>query len=421
MKIILTSIGTRGDMEPLLAVGEILKKKGCRIICLFPEQFRNLTEDSGFEFESLGKEFIEMLNSPVGQIAMGGGRFGLKKLRAYIKLITMQSGINKNMTIVQERVIENIKPDRIVHNAKVMYPVIWSLRNKGKTVLISPVPYLHYVKNHAHVAFNKNFGSVLNKLTYRIANFALVKTITGSLKWLSNPDKVKGKDVRKALFENQTVYTISPTLFKKPDYWPDHINVLGYHERNKTNNWEPTPELKAFIQKHNKVILVTFGSMVNNRPDEKTQVILNILERHKIPAIINTFSGGLIEPERYNHDLIHFVKSIPYDWAFPKLYAVIHHGGSGTTHTALKYGCASLIIPHIIDQFAWNKIVFENGAGPLGIDISRITQKNLEPKIIELMTNQSFKAQAEKLGEAIRNENFESEIYQLITREHNKD
>ena len=46
MKIILISIGIRGDMEPFLAIGEILKEKGHQVICAFPEQFRNLAEDS---------------------------------------------------------------------------------------------------------------------------------------------------------------------------------------------------------------------------------------------------------------------------------------------------------------------------------------------------------------------------------------
>ncbi|MFX0558205.1 glycosyltransferase [Maribacter sp. CXY002] len=109
-----------------------------------------------------------------------------------------------------------------------------------------------------------------------------------------------------------------------------------------------------------------------------------------------------------------FVNRIPYDWVFPKLYAVIHHGGSGTTHTAIKYGCASMIIPHIIDQYVWNKIVFQKGLGPLGIDVSEISVKNLEPKIMDLYTNTWYKENAEKTGLEIRNESFRTQMYNLI-------
>ena len=96
MKIILISIGTRGDMEPFLAIGEILKEKGHQVICAFPEQFRNIVdvEDSNMEFASLGTKFIEMLDSDVGKAALGGYGSGLKKFIAYVKLARKSTEIN---------------------------------------------------------------------------------------------------------------------------------------------------------------------------------------------------------------------------------------------------------------------------------------------------------------------------------------
>ncbi len=414
MKILLTSIGTRGDMEPFLAIGEILKEKGHEIICLMPEQFRNLVEDSGFEFASLGHEFIEMLDSPAGKTAMGGGKFGLKKMRAYLKLIALQKSINKKMVLKQEAVINELQPDKIVHNGKTIYPVVWGISNPGKRILISPVPYLHYVKDHAHVAFNKNYGPIINKLTYKLANYGLVKTISGSVKWLSTHQKLKTRAINKALFDNETIYTISPALFKRPDYWSENLQVLGYHERAKTTNWKPSETLEAFLKQHPKLVLVTFGSMINTNPPQKTKIILEILERNKIPAIINSASGGLVKPTTFNTDLFYFVERIPYDWICPKLYAVVHHGGSGTTHTAIKYSCASLIIPHIIDQYVWNKIVYKKGVGPLGMDISKINRRRLEPIILDLLTNQTYKNKAEELSQEMRNESYRELIYQRI-------
>ncbi len=79
MKILLISIGTQGDVEPFLAIGEQLKEKGHHIICAFPKQFRNLTEELNIEFASLGTKFIEMLNSADGRAALGGSSSGLKK------------------------------------------------------------------------------------------------------------------------------------------------------------------------------------------------------------------------------------------------------------------------------------------------------------------------------------------------------
>ena len=79
MKIILMSVGTRGDMEPFLAIGEIMQERGHQFICAFPEQFRNLALDSNFEFASLGSKLIELLESDIGKAAMGSGGPAIKK------------------------------------------------------------------------------------------------------------------------------------------------------------------------------------------------------------------------------------------------------------------------------------------------------------------------------------------------------
>jgi UDP:flavonoid glycosyltransferase YjiC (YdhE family) len=96
------------------------------------------------------------------------------------------------------------------------------------------------------------------------------------------------------------------------------------------------------------------------------------------------------------------------------MYAVIHHGGAGTTHLAIKYGCAAMIIPHIVDQFLWDKMISDLGIGPRGIKISRITNKNLELKILELLNNSHFKEKSEKIGNQMQKEDFKDELYKTI-------
>ena len=413
MKIILISIGTRGDMEPFLAIGEILKEKGHRVICAFPEQFGNLAQDSNLEFASLGTEYIEMLESDVGKAAMGGSG-SLKKFLALIRLAKIGTTINKDLVNKQYKLIKSENPDRIVYNGKAICPVIWGLNNREKNILICSIPYMHYVRGHTHVAFNSNFGAFFNKLTFSLAHFGIVTTVMITKRWLKITQELTRKQIKNALLSNKAIYTISPSLFSRPDYWNENLEVLGYHESKKIVNWNPDNELKDFLKKHNKILFITFGSMTNPEPEEKTKIILEILKRNKIPALINTASGGLTKLDKFDAELIHFVSRIPYDWIFPKIYGVIHHGGSGTTHMALKYGCATMIIPHIIDQFVWNKIIDKIGVGPKGIRIDKITTKNLEPKILELVNNTSFKKKAEKVAGQMEKEDFREELYNSI-------
>ena len=188
---------------------------------------------------------------------------------------------------------------------------------------------------------------------------------------------------------------------------------VGYYELPKTKDWKPDNELLDFIQTHKKIVFISFGSISNPNPEEKTSIILNILKKHKIPAIINTSWGGLIKPNKHP-DHIHFVQNIPYDWIFSKVYAVVHHGGSGTTHTALKFGCASLVIPHFIDQFFWNKIVAKLGVGPKGISIKKLNEKDFEFKLLDLLENEGYKKKAILIASKMQNESNTDKLYEMI-------
>ena len=417
MKIIMISIGTRGDMEPFLAIGEFLVEKGHRVICAFPEQFKDLVDESHLGFASLGTKYIDMLDSADGKAAMGGHKSGLGQFLANIRLAKSQTEANKELVQKQFEIVSGENPDRIVYNSLASYPILWGLKNRGKNILVCALPYLHYVRGHSHVAFHSNFGPFFNRLTYSLADFGIITTTMITKKWLNINHKINRKQIKSALESNKAIYTISPALFSRPDYWKKQLKVLGYQARKKTIKWQPDKDLMVFLAKHNRILFITFGSMLNPEPEAKTKIILDILECNNIPAILNTASGGLVKPDQYDLERFHFVSQIPYDWIFPKMYAVIHHGGSGTTHLALKYGCATMIIPHVIDQFVWNEIVHRLCAGPKGIKIGAMTKENLEPRILELVNHPAFKKNAENIAGQIAKENFRDEIYQTIVEE----
>ena len=413
MRILITSIGTRGDMEPFLAIAEILKGYGHEVTCLFPDQFKPLVDDTGVNFEGLGPEFYEMLESDIGKFAMGGGGNKFKKLIAYIKLGFKQKEINKKLVHRQYEVVQKLKPDRIVHNGKAMYPVLWEIDHPNQTTYVSPVPYLHYVKGHSHVAFHNNYGDFINKLTYKLADFGVLKATMASAKQLGHTKYTK-EQITEANNTHKIAYTISPHLFERPSNWAENMQVLGYHERNKTVNWKPSNELLSFMDKHDKLVLFTFGSMSNPNPVKKTKIVLEAFQGLDVGVIINSPADGLKEPENYDRNKFFFTKRIPYDWAFPKMHAVVHHGGSGSTHMSLKYGCPTLIIPHIIDQFNWNLLVSQNHYGPKGISIGKLNVKELNHLLNDLINNPTYKKKVEKLSQQMQGEDYVADLHHFI-------
>ena len=415
MKFLLIAVGTRGDVEPFLAIAEMLQEKGHEVICCFPEQFRKLAEESQIELAGLTPKFLEVIESEEGKMAMGGKGSLFKKAKAYYQLFKKSRSINRIMANQQYELVQKEKPDKIIYHIKATYPLVHEAENPGSTVIVSPIPYLiHAVENHSHIGFVYNYGKTLNKWSYLLGNMGLVKNVTDSLKTIPGLPKIKTKQIKKALLANKMIFTISPSIVARPSGWPDHVQVLGFHERNKIRDWHPDEKLVRFISQYDKLLFITFGSMTNPEPEKTTITFIDILEKHKIPAVINAAGGGLLEPEYYDKELIYFVNRIPYDWIFPKVYAVVHHGGSGTTHLALKHGCASMILPHIIDQFLWNSLVNNLGAGPKGMSINKLSKAKLELKLLNLLTNKSYKDKAKEISEKMKKEDFRDELYESL-------
>jgi len=419
MKAILLSLGSRGDIEPFLALGEMLKEKKWEVIYVFPEQFRELVGNDNFY--GFTKEFIEVLLADEQSkiITSRSGSF-FKRLKTLFILAKKSIRINKEVTLKQKEIFDKEQPDYIFFNQKCVFPIIWEFANPNKGILVHPFPcFLHKVDNHSIIGFGGggNYGKFLNRFSYSLQNVALsLATYYTTKKYhkeligeIINPLQIRKRLLNKA----KSFYTISPTLFPQPRDWKRNANVVGYFERNKIKNWEPDKSLEQFIEKYDKIIFITFGSILNTNPTQKTKAILNTLSKHKTPAIINTSWGGLVKPEKYP-DHIYFVNTIPYDWILPEIYAVIHHGGSGTTHLALKYGCASLIIPHFIDQFYWNTIIHKLKVGGKGVSIKKLNESNFETLLLDLLNNENYKENAEKIAKEMQDENNTERLMKLI-------
>src|SRR5690606_37342929 len=384
MKAILFSLGTRGDMEPLLAIEELLKEKDWEVMCVFPEQFRETVVEMGFQFEGFNKEFLEIMDDKETKMVLGGQGSLFKRMRILIKISRVGIKLTKDMARLQHKILMEENPDRVLYHPKCNYNVVWGRKNPEKSIMVSPIPFLGHTIDHLSTVGGEGYGKSINRFTFWITNSAKAWTIKKVAKKFEEEYKgikLTTSSIKNAMLKKEkTFYTISPSLFPKPDYWPSKANVVGYYERDKTRNWQPAAKLAAFINTNKKIVFITFGSMSNPEPNEKTRMIVDVLQRNQISAIINTSWGGLEEINEAPEN-IHFVGNIPYDWIFPKMYAVVHHGGSGTTHTALKYGCPNLIIPHIMDQFYWNRTISKLNLGPKGMSIKKFNKKDFEIKL----------------------------------------
>ena len=410
MRILFISLGTQGDIEPFLARATLLHKEGHVITCLFPKQFKTLVTELGFHFYGFDTRFLDLLNTDFGKGFLGSKGNFLTRATNFIRLMMASFSLQSTLINQQKKAIHELNPDLVFFHPKAIYCLLPAQVNPTKFIQLSPVPcILHGHQDFPHLGLSKfkPFSTSSNLRTYKLINqikyLALWKYLKPHL--LNFPEhSITKKSL--AEFERKeltTWYQISPSLFPKPNYWPENALVTGYLSRQPKENFIPDSKLISWLKKYPKAVLLTFGSMTNHDPEKVTSIILKILEKHKIPTLINLSWGGLVRPQVVS-DLFFFVEKIPYDWVLPQLYGIIHHGGSGTTHSAAKAGAVQLLIPHIMDQYFWNNLVANLGLGPKGIPISKLQSNSFEKVILDFWNTEVYKKNAAQMCKKIENE-----------------
>ncbi len=416
MKALLISMGTRGDVEPFLALGEILLERGWEVVCLFPEQFRSESEQMGFRFHGFDKAFLELIDGIDAKRILGGEGSILKRFASWASLAKQGMKLARDSVDLQHRVTLDEAPDRVIYHPKCNTAIIWGMAKPGKSIMLSPIPGLYHVVRHFAVMWG-NYGTTLNRASFWLVNkikAIAVKRFTRSIQNDYPALRVTVSSIQRAMETTEkTFYTVSPSLFPRPVYWPDSARVVGYFERDKAAHWTPPDELEQFIATYEKIVFISFGSMTNPDPGTKTAIILNALKKHNIPAIIATAGGGLKRSDDSPAHVV-FIKNVPHDWLFPQVYAVVHHGGSGTTHMAVKYGCPALVIPHAIDQPFWARTIHALGLGPKGIRIRDLNDEVFQSRLAELYTNKDYKDNALEFRRRMSQEGDRDELYRQI-------
>jgi sterol 3beta-glucosyltransferase len=203
--------------------------------------------------------------------------------------------------------------------------------------------------------------------------------------------------------KKQTIlYGYSPFVIPVPKDWGDHNHVTGYWLLEPSSNWEAPADLLEFLESGPPPVYIGFGSMVHRSPEETTEMVLHALQRSGQRGLVSTGWGGLKKeslPEG-----VFMVGSLPHTWLFPRMVAVVHHGGVGTTAAGLWAGIPSVITPYFGDQPFWGQKVYELGVGPQPIPRKHLTEDRLTEAIRCAVSDAGMREEAARLGQSIRAE-----------------
>ncbi|CAN6921991.1 unnamed protein product [Brassica oleracea var. botrytis] len=404
MQIVMLIVGTRGDVQPFVAIAKRLQEYGHRVRLATHANFKEFVLTAGLEFYPLGgdpKVLAEYMVKNKGFLPSGPSEIQIQRKQ-------MKDIINSLLPACKE-------PDPDSGNSF-----------KADAIIANPPAYGHTHVAEAlripiHVFFTmpwtptSEFPHPLSRVK-QPAGYRLSYHIVDSLIWLGIRDMIK--DLRKKKLKLRPVsylsgtqgsgsniphgYMWSPNLVPKPKDWGPQIDVVGFCFLDLASNYEPPAELVEWLEAGDKPIYIGFGSLPVQEPEKMTEIIVEALERTKQRGIINKGWGGLgnlKEPK----DFVYLLDNVPHDWLFPRCKAVVHHGGAGTTAAGLKAACPTTIVPFFGDQPFWGERVHARGVGPAPIPVDEFSLHKLEDAI-NFMLDDKVKSSAETLANAMKDE-----------------
>lgn len=157
-----------------------------------------------------------------------------------------------------------------------------------------------------------------------------------------------------------------------------------------------------FLESGEAPVYIGFGSIVVDDPDKFTALIFEAVKQSGVRALVSKGWGGLGN-EDSTPDNIYMLENTPHDWLFPRVKAVIHHGGAGTSAIGLKCGKPTMIVPFFGDQPFWGAMVAKAGAGANPVPFKHLTVEKLADGIKQLLTPE-VQTNAEKIAKSIKEE-----------------
>ena len=222
--------------------------------------------------------------------------------------------------------------------------------------------------------------------------------------WWGNMRRMKGERV-------PVIQGFSEHVIPTQPEWGDHVYTTVYWTLDESS-WEPSAALVKFLEAGEPPVFIGFGSMPVPDPTVTTRLILEALRRAGKRGFLGAGWAkiGAVElPET-----VFALDYAPYAWLFPRVAAVIHHGGSGTTGFALRSGVPSMVIPFTADQPFWGRRTHELGVGPVPIPFVKLSVENLARAIVSMVENAGMQRKAVDLRDVMAAEKGIARAVEII-------
>ena len=392
MRVFLSTVGSRGDVEPYLALAKGLQKAGHHVVLSSASRFAPMAQAHGVRYAPTSDALLELMDLPEARRALETMTNALEVARQAGRLVKRVGAVHESLVKQSWVAAQNARPDVIVFHPKAFWGPSFAAALGARAVHAPLQPFYVPTAEHPLPLLPTIPVPGYNRLTYRIVSAGLAAS---ERRYLAGWRRETG--ARRPRGRVPTVHGYSRHVIPEPADWPDDATVAGYWFLDKD---EPLArDLEAFLESGPPPVYVGFGSMAGRDPARTTRTVLEAVRAAGVRAVLASGWGGL---EADVGDDVLVVEGAPHDALFPRCAAVVHHGGAGTTAAGLRAGRPTVVVAHFGDQPFWGRRVRALGAGPAPLLKKRLTAPALMAAIREAVTSRDMRDRARALGQAIR-------------------
>lgn len=389
--------GSRGDIQPYIALAVELKKLGKQVRIAAGKSFGAFIRSYGVEHYPLeadyqsvevDPELLEAARSSTSPLKM---LFTFNKMKKYSRLM------------VDEMYDACLGSEVLVYHPGCTIAYFAAEQMGIPSVMASPFPMLKTRELPSVIAYGKTKMPI--SLSYKLLQGMLwMASKTGvMLYWKEKFGGLpEGFDCpfERVDERHPSIVSCSNYVFPRPKDWSPHAHQSGYWFTEEREDYAPPKALSDFLERGEKPIYFGFGSVFSGA--EQSAFITYVID-----ALAQTGRRGILcgmGSTENLPDYLFAIESIPHTWLFPRCLAVCHHGGAGTSAAGFAAGVPSVIVPFSNDQFAWAHRSYDIGVGAKPVYKKRLSGETLAAAIRYALTD-SVVAKAKQLGENLAGEN----------------
>ncbi len=408
MRILIITYGSRGDVQPYVALGKGLMAAGHRVLLATSERFQDFVRSHGLEYGFMNDDLLAIIDTPQGKELIENTTNLFEIIRQNIKLSRQVGPMAEAAMRESWEAAREFRPDYILYHAKAGAAPHIAEKLGIDCALATPIPMFVPTSAYPFLVFPSwKLGGWYNRLSYHVINrlhgiflgrYARKFRDEIGLPALRRLDMLKsanGTDI-------PVLHAFSEAVLPRPSDWPESAVVTGYWFLDEGEDWEPPDRLRAFLNSGDRPVYIGFGSMAGRHPERLAKIAVEALQRAGLRGIIAKGWGGLQAADL--PESILSIDAAPHDYLFPRMAGVVHHGGAGTTAAGLRAGKPSIVVPFFGDQPFWGNRVRELGAGPKPIPQKKLRAERLVVALQEATMNSNIIEAAAEIGRKIRTE-----------------